>query len=216
MKGGKREGAGRKKKAAAKKTAMQKKKSQEIDEASRSDVVAEVRVNKHKSYMKIQKGEEPGKHAISGVDGKNVFYCGTYDPDLTTNIADQVINTCMTGEELTERSTLHINATFAAILETDPQDPTELMLATQMATIHNTVMRYSSLAMKDEQPIELASFYVNSITKMMRTYTAQIEALNKYRNKGKQQITVKHQHVNVNDGGQAVIGDITQGGGGNG
>ena len=203
MKGGKREDAGRKKKAVAKKTAMQKKKSQEI--------VAEVRANKHKSYMKIQKGEEPGKHAISGVDGKNVFYCGTYDPDLTTSIADQVINTCMTGEELTERSTLCINATFAAILETDPQDPTELMLATQMATIHNTVMRYSALAMKDEQTIELASFYVNSITKMMRTYTTQVEALSKYRTKGQQKITV--QHVNVNDGGQAVIGDINQGGG---
>ncbi len=211
MKGGKREGSGRKKKAVAKKTAMQKGKTQEIDESSRSDIVAEVRVNKHKSYMKIQKGEGPGKHAISGVDGKNVFYCGTYDPDLTTSIADQVINTCMTGEELTERSTLRINATFAAILETDPQDPTELMLATQMATIHNTVMRYSALAMKDEQTIELASFYVNSITKMMRTYTTQVEALSKYRTKGQQKITV--QHVNVNDGGQAVIGDINQGGG---
>ena len=211
MKGGKREGSGRKKKAVAKKTAMQKGKTQEIDKSSRSDIVAEVRVNKHKSYMKIQKGEEPGKHAISGVDGKNVFYCGTYDDDLTTNIANQVIYTCMTGEELTERSTLRINATFAAILETDPQDPTELMLATQMATIHNTVMRYSALAMKDEQTIELASFYVNSITKMMRTYTTQVEALSKYRTKGQQKITV--QHVNVNDGGQAVIGDINQGGG---
>ena len=122
----------------------------------------------------------------------------------------------MTGEELTEPNTLSINATLAAILETDPQDATELMLATQMATIHNTIMRYSGLAMKGELSKEVANFYVNSITKMMRTYTAQMEALNKYRNKGKQQITVKHQHVNVNDGGQAVIGDITQGGGGNG
>jgi hypothetical protein len=117
----------------------------------------------------------------------------------------------MTGEERTKRSTLRINATFAAILETDPQDATELMLATQMATIHNTIMSYSGLAMNGEQPIEVASFYVNSITKLMRTYTTQMEALNKYRNKGKQQITVKHQHVNVNDGGQAIVGDVTQG-----
>ena len=119
----------------------------------------------------------------------------------------------MTGEELTEPNTLSINATLVAILETDPQDATELMLATQMATIHNTIMRYSGLAMKGELSKEVANFYVNSITKMMRTYTAQMEALSKYRNKGKQQITVKHQHVNVNDGGQAVIVDINQGGG---
>jgi hypothetical protein len=86
MKGGKRQGAGHKKKAAAKKTAMQKKKSQEMDGSSRPIVGAEKRVNKHKSYMKIQKGEDSRTHTISGVAGKNLFYCGTYDDDLTTNI----------------------------------------------------------------------------------------------------------------------------------
>jgi hypothetical protein len=93
------------------------------------------------------------------------------------------------------------------------QDPTELMLATQMVTVHNTIMSYSGQAMKGEQPIETASFYVNSIAKLMRTYTTQMEALSKYRNKGKQQITVKHQNVNVSDGGQAIVGDVNQGGG---
>jgi hypothetical protein len=184
-----------------------------MDGSSRPIVGSEKRVNKHKSYMKIQKGEGPGKHAISGVDGENVFYCGTYDDDLMTNIADQVVSACMTGEELTERSTLRINATFAAILETDPQDATELMLATQMVTVHNTAMNLSSHALKEGQSIEMASFYINSATKLMRTYTTQMEALIKYRNKGKQQITVKHQHVNVNDGGQAIVGDVNQGGG---
>jgi hypothetical protein len=213
MKGGARAGAGRKKKAAAKKTAMQKKKSQEMEGAPRSSVGAEERINKHKSYMKIQKGEDSGKHTISGVAGENVFYCGTYDADLTTNIADQVFHACMTGDKLTEQSTRRINATFAAILETDPQDATELMLATQMTTIHNAAMNLSGRALKNDQPIELASFYINGIAKLMRTYTTQMEALSKYRNKGKQQITVKHQHVNVNDGGQAVIGDVNQGGG---
>lgn len=81
-----------------------------------------------------------------------------------------------------------------------------------MATIHNAAMNLSGRALKNDQPIELASFYVNSITKLMRTYTAHMEALNKYRNKGKQQITVKHQHLNINEGGQAIVGDIKGGG----
>jgi hypothetical protein len=212
MKGDKPQTTEQKKKAAAKKTAMQKKKSQAMDDAPRPSIGAEKRLNKHKSYMKIQKGEDSRELIVSGVAGENLFYCGTYDVDLTNSIVDQVFNACMTGDELTERSTRRINATFAAILETDPQDATELMLATQMATIHNTVMSYSGLAMK-EQPIETAGFYVNSIAKLMRTYTTQMEALNKYRNKGKQQITVKHQHVNVNEGGQAIVGDVNQGGG---
>jgi hypothetical protein len=211
MKGAKTQTTEQKKKAAAKKTAMQKKKSQAMDDAPRPSVGAEERLNKHKSYMKIQKGEDSRELIVSGVAGENLFYCGTYDVDLTNSIVNQVFNTCMTGEELTERSTLRINATFAAILETDPQDSTELMLATQMVTVHNTAMNLSSHALKEGQSIEMANFYINSATKLMRTYTTQMEALNKHRNKGKQQITVKHQHVNVNDGGQAVIGDINQG-----
>jgi hypothetical protein len=163
--------------------------------------------------MKIQKGEDSREPIVSGVAGENLFYCGTYDVDLTNIIVEQVTNACIAGDELTERSIRRINAAFAAILETDPQDPTELMLATQMVTVHNTAMNLSSNALKDGQSIEMASFYINSATKLMRTYTTQMEALIKYRNKGKQQITVKHQNVNVNDGGQAIVGDVNQGGG---
>ena len=68
--------------------------------------------------------------------------------------------------------------------------------------------------MLSEQTFDEVDVNINRVTKLMRTYAAQVEALNKYRNKGKLQLTVKHQNVNVNDGGQAVIGDI--GGGGNG
>jgi hypothetical protein len=47
----------------------------------------------------------------------------------------------------------------------------------------------------------------------MRTFTAQAECLNKYRTGGKQ--TIQVQHVNVNEGGQAIVGNV-QGGGANG
>ena len=191
---------------------MKNKKSREMDGALRSSAKAKKRTNKHNSYMKIQERLESGKHVISGVEGEDVFYCGTYDGDLTNNIVDQVFNANIYGEKLTERGIKRINATLAAILETDPQDATELMLATQMATVHNAVMSLSGRALKDGQSIELASFYINGIAKLMRTYTTQMDALNKYRTKGKQQITVKHQHVNVNDGGQAIVGDVKGGG----
>ena len=87
------------------------------------------------------------------------------------------------------------------------------MLASQMTATHNLAMEMSKRALLDGQTEDGVNFNVNRVTKLMRTFTSQAEALNKYRNKGKQQITVKHQNVNVNDGGQAVIGDINQGGG---
>jgi hypothetical protein len=43
-------------------------------------------------------------------------------------------------------------------------------------------------------------------TKLLRTYTAQIEALARLRRGGEQRVVV--QHVNVNEGGQAIVGAV--------
>ena len=54
--------------------------------------------------------------------------------------------------------------------------------------------------------------YGNLATKFLRTYTAQLEALAKLRRGGGQ--TVRVEHVHVYEGGQAVVGNITQTSGG--
>lgn len=65
--------------------------------------------------------------------------------------------------------------------------------------------------MLDVQSSEGVSENINRAVKLTRTYTAQMEALLKYRNRGGQQITV--QHVQVNEGGQAVVGNVSNKGG---
>jgi hypothetical protein len=50
-----------------------------------------------------------------------------------------------------------------------------------------------------------------SMTRLSRTYIAQIDALKKYRSKAQQ--TVRVERVTVNEGGQAIVGDVTHGGG---
>jgi hypothetical protein len=49
------------------------------------------------------------------------------------------------------------------------------------------------------------------LNKLARTFAAQVEALKRYRSNGEQSIRV--QHVTVNDGGQAIVGDVQAGGG---
>ena len=161
-----------------------------------ANVIAEKRPNKHRSYIKVEHDEETGVYQVSSSDGEDMFYMGTYDAYLTTNIINQVIRICSSGIEDSELITNKANASMAAILEIDPQDSTELMLATQMVTVHNLTMEMSRRALLSEQTEDGVNFCINRTTKLMRTYMAQMEALNKYRNKGKQQITVKHQHVN--------------------
>ncbi len=147
-----------------------------------------------------------------GLDGKDLFYMGTFDRDLIDKTFGQIVSVGFASKSTSETKVRSVNAALASIIEIDPQDSTELMLAAQMVTVHNVSMEMARRALLSEQTLEGVNLNINFMTKLMRTYTAQIEALTKYRNKGKQQITVKQRNVNVNDGGQAVIGDVNQGG----
>ena len=49
-----------------------------------------------------------------------------------------------------------------------------------------------------------------AFNKLARTFTTQVEALKRYRSRGQQTITVEH--VTVNAGGQAIVGNVETGG----
>ena len=53
----------------------------------------------------------------------------------------------------------------------------------------------------------------NAYNKLARTFTTQMAALKHHRTGGEQRVFV--QHVDVRDGGQAIVGNVTTGGGGN-
>ena len=52
----------------------------------------------------------------------------------------------------------------------------------------------------------------NLATKFLRIFAAQTEALQRYRGKGQQKVTIEHVHVHT--GGQAIVGSVSQSGGG--
>jgi hypothetical protein len=93
-----------------------------------------------------------------------------------------------------------------------PKDNIEGMLATQMIATHNAAMSFYRRANKLievstlESTIKLGNDTLRLADKLARTYTLQLEALNKYRGKGQQNISVKHVHVN--EGGRAIVGNI--------
>jgi hypothetical protein len=45
-----------------------------------------------------------------------------------------------------------------------------------------------------------------ALNKLARTFATQIEALKRYRSKGEQRVIVKH--LTVNEGGQAIVGNV--------
>ena len=88
-----------------------------------------------------------------------------------------------------------------------PKDQVEGMLAAQMLATHNAIMNCFRIA-NSSLSIDVMNAILNSANKLVRSYAAQMEALNRYRGKGQQKITVEH--VNINSGGQAIIGNVTK------
>jgi hypothetical protein len=96
----------------------------------------------------------------------------------------------------------------AAVSEIKPRDGVERMLAVQMAATHVALVR-AGRWMATADNLAQSQAHTNGFTKLARTYTTQMEALRKHRNGGKQTVTV--QHVNVEDGGRAIVGNVQTG-----
>jgi hypothetical protein len=98
------------------------------------------------------------------------------------------------------------NNMAAMLHELDPQDAIEGILCSNLLVAQSWLSRYGNMASNSENSFEVRDDYFAKMQKMMRQTTLQAEALQKYRNKGQQTVSV--QHVTVNDGGQAVVGNI--------
>ena len=113
------------------------------------------------------------------------------------------------SSKIATNETTTLNVTFSLLEDIGPQDALEGMLATQMVACHNMAMEMAKRAMHTQHSPEVASQCVTRATKLMNTFSNQISTLQKYRNKG--QHTIQVQHVNVEAGGQAIVGNVNRG-----
>ena len=133
---------------------------------------------------------------------------GLEDWHLFNALAGQMANATAQGEAV---NIDELNAKLAIVRGIEPKDPTEALLAVQMAAIHNATMA-AARRLNRADCIEQCESAEKALNRLTRTFTLQVEALKRYRNGGQQTVTV--QHVNVNPGGQAIVGNVRQGGGG--
>ena len=89
------------------------------------------------------------------------------------------------------------NVAIASIQSIGPRDGVEAMLAVQMTATHAVAMQMLQRAAREQPSFEIYDSIVNRATKLLRTYTAQVEALKRYRSAGEQRVVVQHQHVTV-------------------
>jgi len=95
----------------------------------------------------------------------------------------------------------------AALYEISPRDTIEGMLAVQMVTGHNLGMdflRRVALPLRSSEEMELD---LNLATKLLRTYVAQVEALDRHRGRVESKVNVEQLHIH--DGAQGIVGPFS-------
>jgi hypothetical protein len=131
---------------------------------------------------------------------------GSRDSDFLICLLGQLANVGSNGLKVDE---LGANFMLSVVKGIEPRDQIEAMLAAQMAATHNAIMTFARRLAHVENIAQQDSAE-RAFNKLARTYTAQVEALKRYRSMGEQ--TVRVEHVTVNDGGQAIVGNVTHGG----
>jgi hypothetical protein len=91
----------------------------------------------------------------------------------------------------------------------EPRDAAEQMLTMQMAATHAAMMSVSE-KMNGVDHIKAHEVYAVSFNRLGRTFTTQMEAFRRHRTGGQSKITVEH--VTVNEGGQAIVGNVERSG----
>jgi hypothetical protein len=138
---------------------------------------------------------------------------GSASDDFNTILANQVVKALWLTYDETGRGQLR-SAAMASLVGIGPKDELEGMLAGQLIAAHSAAMECYRRAMMPEQPFEGWREALTQANKLSRTYATLLEALSRHRGKGQQKVTVEHVHVH--EGGQAIVGNVMQPGGGDG
>ena len=92
--------------------------------------------------------------------------------------------------------------------ELGPQDGIEAMLARQMVGVHNAQHECLSKALHPDMNFKARIAYLDKVTRLSEVFLKQAQALDKHRGHASQRVTVEH--VTVESGGQAIVGNISQ------
>jgi len=137
---------------------------------------------------------------------KRIF--GTNDEDSTLALGRQVAGLVPTKDGKLDSQNLKWALT--TVYGICPKDELEGLLAVQMVGVHRLAIECLRRASVEGQTAVVMDANVNHATKLLRTFTAQMEVLNRHRGKVSQQVLVGN--VNVSEGGQAIVGSVSHDG----
>ena len=138
---------------------------------------------------------------------------GIQDNKLVLNIIAQGVASLPNTMNEADRYNLIVQS----LADASPTDAYEARLCVQSTVFYVHGMDYLERAREVFSSDTFAkdhwhTIYMKSATRLLDQHTKTVEAISRYRQKGEQRIVV--QHVTVENGGKAVVGNILPGGGG--
>ena len=135
-------------------------------------------------------------------------FFGTNDQQASAELLRQVLFTVPNLDQNKLNDTaLYVMSILRGLA---PKNTLEGLLAAQMVGVHQLTMRFLARAVLQDQTFEGIDANVNRANKLLRTFVAQMEALDRHRGKITQPMVVGN--VNVADGGQAIVGSVNHSG----
>jgi hypothetical protein len=126
---------------------------------------------------------------------------------VALGLIGQIVSLGSWGKRLDEQAA---NFSIGFLDAMQPKDAAEALLLTQMAATHQAAMMMAQ-KLNHTNNIPQQDAAERALNKLTRSFTAQMDTLKRYRSKGQQ--TVRVERVTVESGGQAIVGNVTKGGG---
>ena len=99
-----------------------------------------------------------------------------------------------------------VNRAISMVEAIGPRDGTEDLLARQMVGINQAIHDCLGTALNPGCSAERKDKNLDMVNKLSQTYIKQVAALDKHRGGASQKVVVEH--VTVEDGGQAIVGNV--------
>lgn len=160
--------------------------------------------------LKVEATDGVGHIEVEHPDAETGFMLvqsamGSSSTEFLNGLICQMANTSNATGEAKDSN---LNFMLSVVADIEPKDHLEAMLATQMAAVHMATMTFAR-RLNHVETVPQQDSAEKTLNKLARTFATQMEALKRYRTGGEQKVTVEH--VTVNKGGQAIVGNVSQG-----
>lgn len=148
--------------------------------------------------------QEMCEEAIGRIAGGEEKYRKSYGRMVFRELKKSCYNNITNGDDLENM----IGEMITQLSGIKPKDQIEGMIAMHMIATHKALMNCFTVAAVELKFAQNYHMTLSSINKLSRTFIMQNEALSRHRGKAQQKMTVEHVHVNA--GGKAIIGNVSK------